>query len=464
MEYIFTSKRSTLARPAMKLGAAWLASAPLDVQEKFLSELTESELHALPWIWEFWAMQHQLPPPGLWKTWVAMGGRGAGKTRAGAEWVRGQVEGPRPQDWGRSRRVALVGETFDQARDVMVFGESGLLAVAPPDRRPDWQATRRRLVWPNGAEAQVFSASDPEGLRGPQFDCAWSDELAKWAKGDATWSMLQFALRLGRDPRQVVTTTLRDVSVFKKLLKRPSTVVTSAPTAANRANLAPSFLSEISDLYQGTSTGRQELDGLLVEGVEGAFWSAAMLEAAVVEKMPEVDRIVVAVDPPATSHSGSDECGIVVAGAMTSGAPGNWYAVVLEDATIAAASPRQWAETAVDALHRHQADRLVAEVNQGGDMVRDVLLQVDPALPYRAVRATRGKAVRAEPIAALYEQGRIHHLRGMEKLEEQMMQMTRTGFAGSRSPDRVDALVWALTDLILEPLRSSRGDPRIRTI
>ena len=419
--------------------------------DEFLAGLTGNALLALPWMFEFWALPHQLPPDGAWKTWVIMGGRGAGKTRAGAEWVRAEVEGAAPLDPGRARRVALIGETVDQAREVMVFGESGILACSPPDRRPDWEAGRKRLVWPNGAVAQVYSAFDPDSLRGPQFDAAWVDELAKWKKPGETWDMLQFALRLGDNPRQVVTTTPRNVEVLKAVLKNPSTVVTHAPTEANRAYLAASFLEEVRARYAGTRTGRQELDGILTEDVEGALWTGPQLEAAQVDRAPGVSRIVVAVDPPVSGHARSDACGIVVVGAITDGPPQDWRAVVLEDASVQAASPDQWAQVALDAMRRHKADRLVAEVNQGGALVESVIRQKDALVPYRAVHAARGKGARAEPVAALYEQGRVSHLRGLGALEDQMCRMTPQGYVGRGSPDRVDALVWALFDLMIEP-------------
>ncbi|PTE22994.1 ATP-binding protein [Cereibacter changlensis JA139] len=430
---------------------------------EFLEGLSGNALLALPWMFEFWALPHQLPPEGAWKSWVIMGGRGAGKTRAGAEWVRAEVEGSAPLDPGRSRRVALVGETADQVREVMVFGESGILACSPPDRRPEWEAGRRRLVWPNGATAQVFSAHEPESLRGPQFDAAWADELAKWKKAEEAWDMLQFALRLGTHPRQVVTTTPRNVGVLKAILKNPSTVVTHAPTEANRAYLAASFLEEVRARYEGTRLGRQELDGVLLEEAEGALWTAARLEALRLDVAPRLSRVVVAVDPPVTGHGGSDECGIVVVGAVTEGPPQDWRAVVLEDASVAAASPDAWARAALAAVRRHGAERLVAEVNQGGDLVESVIRQIDPLVPYRGVHATRGKVARAEPVAALYEQGRVRHLRGLAGLEAQMCRMTLQGYEGKGSPDRVDALVWALTDLMIEPCRAW-VNPRLRTL
>ncbi|WP_176442774.1 DNA-packaging protein [Tropicimonas sediminicola] len=447
----------------MRSGAELLASEPPEVLEAFLEQLSQPALCALPWLFEFWAMPHQLPPAGDWKTWVILGGRGAGKTRAGSEWVRSKVEGPRPRDAGRARRVALVGETVEQVREVMVFGDSGILACSPPDRVPDWQASRKRLVWPNGAVAQVFSAHEPESLRGPQFDCAWVDELAKWKKAEETWSMLQFGLRLGDNPQQCVTTTPRDVQILKDLLKRESTVVTSAPTEANRANLAASFLAEVEARYGGTRLGRQELDGVLVEDSEGALWTSELIERARRDAPPALDRIVVAIDPPVTGHAGSDECGIVVVGAEMKGDPKDWVAWVLEDASVSASSPMAWAHAAVAARERHGADRLVAEVNQGGDLVQTVLNQIDPMLPIRAVRAQRGKAARAEPVAALYEQGRVRHLRGLGDLEDQMCRMTTRGYEGRGSPDRLDALVWAMTELMIGPAGQFRR-PRLRTL
>ncbi|MEL7097970.1 MAG: terminase family protein [Pseudomonadota bacterium] len=408
-------------------------------------------------------MEHQLPPVGDWRTWVVLGGRGAGKTRAGAEWVRAQVEGALPWDKGACSRVALVGETVDQVREVMVFGDSGILACCPPDRRPEWQAGRKRLVWPNGATAAVYSAHDPEALRGPQFDAAWVDELAKWKKAEETWNQLQFALRLGHHPRVCVTTTPRNVGVLKRLLDLQSTVQTHAPTSANKANLAASFLEEVQARYAGTRLGRQELEGVLLADIEGALWTAAMLEKGRVTDIPDLDRIVVAVDPAATSGKASDECGIVVAGAITKGPPADWRAIVLADATVQGASPARWAQAAIDAFHTHGAERLVAEVNQGGEMVETVVRGLDPHIPFKAVHASRGKVARAEPVAALYEQGRVAHVRGLGALEDQMVQMSPRGFEGTGSPDRVDALVWALTELLIEPAKSWRN-PNVRSL
>jgi phage terminase large subunit-like protein len=454
---------STSTAHDLRSGAAWLASEPEDVQQEFLESLDDDMVMALPYLFDFWALPHQLPPGGNWRSWVILGGRGAGKTRAGAEWVRSLVEGSMPLDPGRCGRVAIIGETLDQAREVMVFGESGILACSPPDRRPIWHGGRRMLIWPNGATAQVFSAHEPETLRGPQFDAAWVDELAKWKRGQETWDMLQFALRLGDDPRVCVTTTPRNVGVLKELLSRDSTVQTHAPTAANAANLAESFMAEMRARYADTRLGRQELEGVLMEDAEGALWTRAILDAARVPEGPDLDRIVVAVDPPVTGHAGSDECGIVVAGVRAQGGPQHWRACVLEDASVSAASPDTWARAAIAAKERWGADRVVVEVNQGGDMVEAVLRQVDPLLAIGKVRARVNKQARAEPVAALYEQGRVGHLRGFGVLEDQMCAMTTLGFEGSGSPDRVDALVWALTDLMIEPARRWRH-PTVRAL
>ena len=299
--------------------------------------------------------------------------------------------------------------------------------------------------------ATVHTAHDPEGLRGPQFDAAWVDELAKWKKAEETWDQLQFALRLGEDPRVCVTTTPRNVGVLKNLLASPSTVTTHAPTEANAANLAGSFLEEVRARYRGTRLGRQELDGVLLADAEGALWTSERIEAGRVRDVPLLDRIVVGLDPATTAGAGSDECGIVVVGAQTQGPPQDWRAVVLADCTVQGATPSGWARAAISAMAQYGADRLVAEVNQGGQMVAEVLRQVDPLVPVKSVHASRGKVARAEPVAALYEQGRVGHVVGLDALEDQMCRMTARGYEGGGSPDRVDALVWALHELMIEP-------------
>ncbi len=351
------------------------------------------------------------------------------------------------------------GETIEQAREVMVFGESGLLACSPPDRRPEWQATRKRLVWPNGAVAEIYSAHNPESLRGPQFDAAWVDELAKWKHGQDAWDMLQFGLRLGDNPQQVVTTTPRASRLLIDLLADPRTVRTSASTEANAANLAESFLAYVTEKYAGSRLGRQELEGELLTDIDGALWNLTMLDEGRAE-VPDLDRIVVAVDPPVTGGPNADECGILVAGVTMEGPPKEWRAFVLEDASISG-SPTVWAERAVSKWREYNADRLVAEVNQGGDLVETLVRQIDPLVPYRAVRASRGKAARAEPVAALYEQGRVAHCGTFTALEDQLCAMTVSGFRGKGSPDRLDALVWAITDLMIVPAAAYQR-PRVR--
>ena len=443
--------------------AEWIACAEPAIREEFLNDLDANALASLPYLFEFWALPHQVPPQGDWRSWVILGGRGAGKTRAGAEWVRSMVEGARPLDAGAAKRVALIGETHEQVRDVMIFGESGILACSPPDRRPVWHAGRRMLEWPNGATAKALSAHEPESLRGPQFDAAWVDELAKWKKAEEAWDMLQFALRLGDTPRAVVTTTPRNVGTLKTLLAQPSTVVTHAPTDANRANLAESFLAEVRRKYHGTRRGREELDGEFLQEAEGALWRLADLERCRAGRLPDFDRIVVAVDPPVSAHGASDACGILVVGAVTQGPPQEWRAVVLEDASVQGETALSWARRAAEAYLRWEADRLVAEVNQGGDLVEQIIRQVDPTVSYRAVRATRGKVVRAEPVAALYEQGRVNHAQSFHALEDQMVLMTTEGFQGRGSPDRVDALVWALHEVLIEPA-SKWTQPKLRAL
>lgn len=411
---------------------------------------------ALPFLFEIWGHPgHQLPPVGGWITWLILGGRGAGKTRAGSEWIRSRAEGATPLGAGASSRIALVAETIDQAVEIMIRGDSGILACTPNDRRPEYIATRKALVWPNGAEATCFSASNPEALRGPQFDCAWSDELAKWKKGRETWNMLQLGLRLGDRPQQVVTTTPRANPLLEQLLEDESTVVTTAPTSANRANLASSFLEQVEKAYGGTALGRQELAGEMVLERPGALWTRAHIEAIRCQSPPALRRIVVAVDPPATSGAGADECGVIVAGI---GDDDRCY--VVADWSSQGESPQTWAARVVRAYHEFDADRIIAEVNQGGDLVEAMIRQVDPSVSYRAVRATRGKTTRAEPISALYEQGRIRHAGAFEDLEDQMCAFGADD-GDYRSPDRVDALVWAMTDLML---RAGADGPRARRL
>lgn len=418
--------------------AAVLASLPLE------------QLHWLAGDWQVWAREDQLPPEADeqgrdWRTWLILGGRGSGKTRAGAEWVRAEVLAlarARPSSEGR---IALLGETLDQVRSVMVEGVSGLLAVHRAEERPRFEPSRRQLTWPSGVVAQLFSAEDPDSLRGPQFAAAWADEIAKWRHAEQAWDMLQFGLRLGARPRQVVTTTPRSVAILKRIMSEGGTVTTRVRTSDNAANLAPAFLFEMERRYAGTLLGRQELDGELIEDTQGALWRREWIEEQRVAAAPPLRRIVVAVDPPVTATRASDACGICVVGL---GADGRAY--VLSDRTLQGREPNVWARAAIAAYRDFAADRIVAEVNQGGDLVEEILKQIDPAVPLRKVRATRGKWLRAEPVAALYAEGRVAHAGHFGELEGQMLAFGLDGLVGGRSPDRLDALVWGLTELLLD--------------
>jgi phage terminase large subunit-like protein len=427
-----------------------------------LARYDEPALRAMLGDWAIWAREDQLgPPPATgerpWRTWLMLGGRGAGKTRAGAEWVKAEALGcaPSPAPARSELRIALVGETIKDVLAVMVEGVSGLLAVHRTDQRPELAASRQQLVWPNGAIAQMFSAEDPDGLRGPQFHAAWCDEVCKWRHAERTWDMLQFALRLGQAPRQVVTTTPRPIPLLKRIMADAATVIDRAPTAENKEFLAPPFLAEMQRRYAGTALGRQELDGELIEETSGALWRQDWFDEHRVGSTPELTRIVVAVDPPVTATTTSDACGLIVAGL---GIDRRGY--VLADRTLQGREPAAWARAAVAAYRDFAADRIVAEVNQGGDLVESVIRQVDSSVPISLVRATRGKWLRAEPVAALYAEARVAHVGQMPELEAQMLAFGADGRAAGRSPDRLDALVWALTELMLEP----RPEPSVRAL
>lgn len=440
---------------ARELRAALIESASKGRLSELLQGLSAPEVEAITRLWPVFARPDQLPPDGDWSVWLMIGGRGAGKTRAGAEWVRGAALGRPPFAATPMTRIALVGETLADVRDVMIEGESGLLAIHPRHERPTWKSSKRKLEWPNGATALVFSAEDPESLRGPQFACAWSDELAKWTYAQETWDMLQFGLRLGESPRQVVTTTPRSIPILKELMASNRTAVTRAGTRMNAANLAPNFLDGIVGRYAGTRLGRQELDGEIIDERADALWSRDAIDRMRLKSAPPLERIVVAVDPPVTSGKKADRCGIVVAGIDTTG-----RGIVLKDGTVAQARPAQWANRAIALYRRFDADVIVAEVNQGGEMVAQVLREVDDTVPIKSVRATRGKWLRAEPVAALYEQSRVHHVGNLPELEDEMCDFGTGGLSSGRSPDRLDALVWALTDLML----GNRGEPKARFV
>jgi predicted phage terminase large subunit-like protein len=390
--------------------------------------------------WRAKARPEQLPPDGAWNGWLFVGGRGAGKTRTGAEWVKDLVE------TGEARRIALVAPTAHDARHTMVEGESGLLSVSSDWCRPDYEPSRRRLSWKNGCEAFTFSSEEADRLRGPQFDYAWCDELAAWNDPQTSWDMLQFALRLGSHPRWLATTTPRPIPLIKTLLSRSDVVVSRATTFANAANLAAPFLEAVKERYAGTRLGRQELEGEFLEDVPGALWTRASIDDTRLKAVPDnLRRVVVAVDPAVSNNEGSDETGIIVAGV-----DGAERGYVLEDVS-GRYTPEQWARAAISAYHRHKANLIVAEVNQGGAMVENTIRTIDRNVPYRAVHASRGKIARAEPVSALYEQGRVSHVGAFTELEDQLCAFT-CDFDRSRagySPDRLDALVWALTDLMV---------------
>lgn len=443
----------TQARHATNSLAVSLALLSASERQTFLDALTDEQSAALLYDWEFWARPlttradgtfgGQVPPPTTsggetWTTWLILAGRGYGKTRIGAEWLRGEATS------GRRGRLALVGRTAADVRDVMVEGPTGILNVSPPWDRPKYEPSKRRITWRNGAVATTFTADEPDLLRGPQFDGAWCDELAAW-RFDEAWDNLQFGLRLGDDPRCVVTTTPKPVPLIRALVGDPTTAVTRGSSYENRANLAPSFFNKIVAKYEGTRLGRQELLAELLEDVQGALWNRALIEETRVRRPPPLVRIVVAVDPPASSNAEtSAEAGIVAVG-VDSLDPATAHAYVLEDASLIA-TPHGWAAQSVASYHKFRADRLVGEQNNGGEMVEATVRTVDANVSYKGVWASRGKQTRAEPVSALYEQQRVHHVGAFAELEDQMC----TWVPGEKSPDRMDALVWALTELLIQ--------------
>ncbi len=401
--------------------------------------------------WRAIAHAAQLPPPQPWSTWLFQGGRGAGKTRAGAEWLAGRAERT------PSGVFALVGPTQADVREVMIEGVSGILRL-PNRTAPRFEASRQRLVWPNGAIAYCFSAQEPERLRGPQFEAAWADEFCIWPKPAATLANLRLALRRGANPQLVVTTTPKPIASLRRLRAEHGCAVTHAPTAFNAAHLSPAFLDHVRALYGGTRLEAQELDGLIVDA-EGALFTAELFVRA--SAPPKFDRIVVAIDPPA-SRTGS-ACGIVVAGRGASPHPSSLiprpgYGYVLEDCSAHGLSPLAWATRACDAARRHNAHCIVAEANQGGEMVSAVLKQAAPPCPVKLVHATEGKRARAEPIALIYEQRRIFHCGALAALEEELMALGANDEA--EPSDRADAAIWALSDLML----TNWLGPRIRQL
>lgn len=420
-----------------------------------LEDLTDEEADDLLHTWELWARPNQLEPEGDWTTWLILAGRGFGKTRCGAEtvikWVRSGV----------CKRIALVAEDSADARDVMVEGESGILACSPRDFRPKYEPSKRRLTWPNGAVATLFSAEDYDSLRGPQFDGAWCDELCKWRYAQEAWDNLQFGLRLGDHPKQIVTTTPRPIRLLKDIILRSDTQITKGNTRENLANLAPPFVKAVIERYEGTRIGRQELNAELLDDTDGALWSRPMIDEHRLRPinsetpvyLPHFVRVIVAVDPAKEVGENAAETGITVVGLDSNG-----HGYVLEDLSFAA-TPEEWGRAAVIAYDEWEADLIVYEANQGGEMVAAVLRSAAKSLkedsmrtadfvPVKPVHATRGKYVRAEPVSQLYEQGRVHHVGTFPELEDQMCEYTADGKMGY-SPDRLDSLVWGLTELMV---------------
>ncbi|MEO6041716.1 MAG: terminase family protein [Croceibacterium sp.] len=436
-----------------RLLARLLACEPAERYRAY-ARLSPVQRRALSFKWDLWARREQLPPAGDWTTWLICAGRGFGKTRAGAEWVRAVAKRT------PGARIALVAASLAEARAIMVEGESGILACSSPKHRPRYEPSLRRLTWGNGAQALLYAAGEPESLRGPQHSHAWCDEIAKWdmAAGRAMkcWDNLVLGMRLGAAPRVLATTTPRAVPLVRRLLgdeARGKVAVARGTTFDNGANLPPRYMGEIAGQFGQTALGRQEILGELLGDAEGALWTRDLLERCR-EALPEepLARVVVGVDPPVSSTG--DECGIVVCG-ITTGGTGK----VLADASVARASPERWARAVAGAAEAWHADRVVAEANQGGKMVESVLRAADCAMPIRLVHASRGKVARAEPVAALYEAGKVRHTAMFARLEDQLCGFVSGGaYEGpGRSPDRADALVWALTELML----GKRKEPRV---
>jgi phage terminase large subunit-like protein len=422
-------------------------------RNKILGALSAKQLEALQYDWNFWARPSQIAPEGDWQVWLYLGGRGTGKTRSGCEWVRGQVES------GHAGRLALIAPTTADVRDVIVEGPAGILACSKPSFRPLYEPSKRKLTWPNGAVAMTYSAEEPDRLRGPNHDGMLCDELAAWSDPEATWDMAMFGLRLGRAPQVAVTTTPRPIPIIRELLKSPNSVITRGTTYENAANLAPSFLNKIITKYEGTRLGRQELNAELIEEVEGALWTHEMIERCRVKgRSPDMRRVVIGVDPAVSSGGTSALTGIV---AMGLGADGKGY--VLSDRS-GRYSPGEWAAAAVRLFDETRADRVVAEGNQGGEMVRYTLSTIRPNLPIKIVHASVNKMARAEPIAALSEQARIMFAGKFPELEDQLC--TFAPLEGQPSPDRLDAFVWAATALFPshQPMQTTGHRPAALTI
>lgn len=417
-------------------------------RQQFIEGLTPEQALVLKYDWSVWARDNQLLPPGDWRIWLALPGRGWGKTRAGTEALRSLVES------GQAKRIALVNDTAADVRDVNVEGPDGILAVCPPWNRPVYEPSKRRLTWPDkgypsdGAVATCYAAEAPEMLRGPQHDAALCDELAKWKnlkkkdlEGGTAFDNLMMGLRVGPNPRCLIPTTPRAIPLIRELRKRPTTHVVTGSSYENRANLSPAWFEDTLARYEGTRLGRQEIYGELLDDVPGALWRRDWIERDRVDSAPAMRRVVVAIDPAAKSKDTSDETGLVVCGVNFAG-----HGYVLEDAS-GRYTPDGWGRKAIDLYRKWSADRIVAEENQGGEMVSHTLRTIFPLVSYRGVHASRGKIARAEPVAALSEQAKLHHVGMFPELEDQLCTWDAT--TGEGSPDRLDAMVWGLTELLL---------------
>jgi phage terminase large subunit-like protein len=398
------------------------------------AELTKRQQYQ----WLKQARPEQLPPPGNWQTWLILAGRGFGKTRTGAETIRTWVQ------QGTAQHIALISSSINEARAVMVEGASGLLTIHPPHNRPTYITAKHQLIWPNGARATLYGGASPERLRGPQFDTAWIDELAKFKRAEDLWQQLQLGLRLGHHPRCIITTTPRPIKLLQELVNDPTVYVTRGTTFDNRANLAPNFLTQMERQFSHTRLGAQELYAEILSEHPGALWQRDLI--CYQNCCPnQLSRIVIAIDPATTHHHHSDETGIVVIGINTD------HQIYVLDDLSGRYSPHDWGQRIVKAYWDYKADRVVAETNKGGDLVERMVRTIDPTISYKEVRATRGKYIRAEPIAALYEQKRVFHVRPFRELEHQMCHYIPG--ETTKSPDRMDALVWGITELILESER-----------
>jgi len=422
-----------------------IALLPQKKRNLLFESFSDKEIEAIYYDWQMWARPKQLEPKGDWFAWLIRTGRGWGKTRTGAEWIIERVR----QGY---KRIALVGKTKADVRDTMVeLGDSAILNIAPPDLMPKFIPSHRRLEWQNGAIAIIYSGDEPDQLRGPQHDTAWVDELAKYQYPDETWDNLEMGLRIGKNPQVCVTTTPRPIKLIKKLIKDKQVVDVVGSTLENKSNLTDTFIERMIDKYQGTRLGRQEIEGEILEDVEGALWNVDLIDRNRIkeEDAPDLTRIVVAIDPEATSNENSAETGIIVAGLGNDG-----HGYVLKDNSIKA-TPNIWASQAIKSYYEFKADRIIAEANNGGEMIETVIKTIDNHISYKSVHASRGKVTRAEPVCALYEQNKIHHVGILPELEDQMCSWVQ----GNKSPDRLDALVWALTELMLD-----NDEPNVRLL